>query len=422
MSDDISIDPPVEVLQPEAEKRRFAAFETLGIPAFRFLLVDSAFNMVGFQARLMAQAWLVLSLTNSDFWVGMANGLPAIPVIFLSLIGGVWADRANRKVMLVWTRLFLAGLGLITAAMISLGVMEIWHLIALSFFVAVAQSFGITASQTIMMDIAGRDRIFSANALFGATFNFSMFVGPAIGGVMIARLGVDAAFYLVAGFMVIAGVAAWNIRNMQPPLPTAKTSAWEDMKNGLAYIFGSPLFRWLLLLSVTLVFAGFWNPLLPRYARDVLNSGVEGYGAILAAQGVGGIIGVISLIAAGNVRALGKILVVSALAFTVLMVAFAFSTSLLLSSAIAVGFGFIIVWWANSMRVAFQLSSSDEMRGRVMSVFAIITQVFALSWLLGGALSELIGPQATMISGMAICAIFYVLAYVKSPEIRNLGK
>ena len=127
------------------------------------------------------------------------------------------------------------------------------------------------------------------------------------------------------------------------------------------------------------------------------------------------------MIAAGSVRALGKILVVSALAFTLLMLVFIFSTSIVLSASIAAGFGFIIVWWANSMRVAFQISSRDEMRGRVMSIFAIITQMFAVSWLLGGALSELIGPQATMISGMAVCAAFYVAAYVRSPEIRALG-
>ena len=404
-----------------ASRTRIAAFETLGIPSFRFLLADSAFSMIGFQARIMAQAWLVLSMTDSDLWVGVVNGLPAIPVVFLTLFGGVMADRVNRRIMLVWTRIAMAALGLITAFLITADVVELWHLMVISFFVAVTQASGVTASLPMIFDIVGRDRIFNANALFGATFNLSMFVGPAVGGVLIARVGVDAAFYSAAVMLVLAAYAAWNIRTEQSARVGPRKSVMRDLQDGLRYILGTPVFRWLVVLSLSLVFAGFWMPLLPRYARDVLNTGADGYGIILAAQGVGGIVGVITLIASGSVRSLGKILVVSALAFTLLMLVFIFSTSIVLSASIAAGFGFIIVWWANSMRVAFQISSRDEMRGRVMSIFAIITQVFSVSWLLGGALSELIGPQATMISGMAVCAAVYVVAYVRSPAIRALG-
>jgi MFS family permease len=405
----------------EASQTRVPVFETLRIRSFRFLLADSAFNMMGFQARMMAQAWLVLSMTDSDLWVGVVNGLPAIPVVFLTLFGGVMADRLDRRVMLVWSRVAMASLGLMTALLITADVVELWHLMVIAFFVAVTQALGVIASQTMIIDIVGRERIFNANALFGSAFNFSMFAGPAVGGVLIARVGIDAAFYSIAGMLVLAVYAAWNVRVKQPARVGPQTSIMRDLQDGLRYILGTPVFKWLLVLSFSLVFAGLWMPLLPRYARDVLDTGADGYGIILAAQGVGGIVGVITLIAAGSVRALGKILVVSTLTFTLLMVVFIFSTSITLSASIAAGFGFIIVWWANSLRVAFQISARDEMRGRVMSIFAIISQIFSVSWLLGGALSELIGPQATMMSGMVVCAAFYVAAYVRSPEIRTLG-
>ena len=135
---------------------RIAAFETLSIPSFRYLLADNAFNMVGVQARMMAQAWLVLSITDSDFWVGMVNGLPAIPVVFLALFGGVMADRLNRRIMLVWVRVAMAVLGLITAFLVTAGVVELWHLMILAFFVSVTQSLGVTANQTMMVDIVGK--------------------------------------------------------------------------------------------------------------------------------------------------------------------------------------------------------------------------------------------------------------------------
>ena len=97
----------------------------------------------------------------------------------------------------------------------------------------------------MMVDIVGRDRIFNANALFGATFNFSMFVGPAIGGILIARLGVDVTFYLIAGMLIVAAYAAWKIQVEQQGLVNRGTSVMRDLKDGLRYIFGTPLFRWL---------------------------------------------------------------------------------------------------------------------------------------------------------------------------------
>ena len=406
----------------KSKTRRLAAFDSLVISSYRFLLIESLFTMTGFQARLMAQAWLVLEVTNSDAWVGIVNGLPAIPVAALALFGGVMADRMDRARMLVWTRVSLAALGLLTAFLITTDVIELWHLIALSFFVAVTQTFGATASQTMIVDVVGRERLFSANALYGATFNIGTFVGPAIGGVLIGRLGVDAVFYLTGGTFVIAALAASQIRVSQPQRSGPATTIMTDLKDGLAYILGTPVLKWMLVLSLGVLFAGVYMPLIPRYARDVLNAGAEGYGTILAAQGIGGLVGVISVILAGNVRSLGLILMVCSLAFASLGIVFAFSTSLFLSSAAAFGFGAVIVWWGNSLRVAMQVSSTDDMRGRVMSMFAMLSQMLALAWLLGGALSEVIGPRATIISGVAVCAGIYTLAYVRSPELRAVGK
>ena len=163
---------------------KIAALAALADASFRYLLLDNAFGMLGFQVRIMAQAWLVLRMTDSDAWVGVANGLPAIPVAILGLFGGVLADRTDRRMLLVWSRLIFAAFGLITAALVSANVVELWHVIVLSFAVAAASAFSITASQTLIVDIAGRERLFSANAMFGVTLNLATFVGPAIGGVL----------------------------------------------------------------------------------------------------------------------------------------------------------------------------------------------------------------------------------------------
>ncbi len=400
---------------------KLAVRAALGDASFRYLLLDNTFGMLGFQVRIMAQAWLVLRMTDSDVWVGLANGLPAIPVAILVLFGGVLADRTDRRMLLVWTRVIFAAFGLITAALVSANAIELWHVVTLGFAIAAASAFGVTASQTLIVDIVGREQLFGANAMFGVTMNLATFVGPAIGGVLIARLGVEAGFYFAAAVLVVAAGSASLIRVAGPAPRSQKTSVMYDLREGLSYVMATPVLRWLLLLGLLLVFGGMYIPLMPRYARDVLDAGVQGYGTLLAAMGLGGLVGSASLIAAGNVRSLGLVLAGVAVLFLLLMIIFAFSTSLPLSSAVSFGFGFLIVWWSNSLRTAFQITAADEMRGRVMGLFSLNMQMLTLAWLVGGASSQLIGPRATMVSGMVVTAFFYVLAYVRSPDLRRLG-
>jgi MFS family permease len=177
---------------------------TLKIAAFRWLLIGNTFSMLAFQTRQMAQGWLVLEMTNSDGWVGAANGIPAIPVIFLSLFGGVLADRMDRVKLLIYTRVIFVLLGLLAAALISADLIELWHLFVLAAMIGVVQATGVTAAQAMMVDIVGKEKIFSANAMFGVSFNLATFVGPAVGGLVIAGFGVDAAFYMLAVMLVLS--------------------------------------------------------------------------------------------------------------------------------------------------------------------------------------------------------------------------
>ncbi len=163
-------------------------------------------------------------------------------------------------------------------------------------------------------------------------------------------------------------------------------------------------------------------PLIPRYARDVMNAGPEGYGTILAAHGIGGLVAALTLVLKGEFKSIGKLLTLCPIIFAVLVVPFAFSTSILLSSIIAFAFGVVIIWWANGLRIGLQMLAAEEMRGRVMSLYVIITQMLTLAWLVGGTMSEIMGPRAAMISGAAFFGSAFVLAYIRSAELRTLGE
>jgi MFS family permease len=411
--------------QKSGQTKKFSgALETLStlkIAAFRFLIIGNIFSEFAFQTRQMAQAWLVLEMTDSDGWVGAANGIPAIPVILLSLFGGVLADRMDRVKLLIYTRVVFAFMGLLTAALISAGMLELWHLFVLATMIGVTQATGLTAAQAMLVDIAGRERIFSANAMFGVSFNLATFVGPAVGGLVIASLGVDAAFYLMAVMLVISVGFVSLVKTNQTMNTGEKKSVMVDLREGIVYVWSDPALRWTLLLGFMLIFAAMHFTLLPRYSRDVLNAGAGGFGTLLAAQGLGGIAGTVSLIASGSVRQLARVLVIVTWVFLGCMVLLALSTNLWLSSLAMFGTGFVIVWWGNSLRTLFQLQAADHMRGRVMGIFSLIGQMIALSWLAGGLLSELIGMRPTMVTGISIATAVYLFAYLRSPELRAIG-
>lgn len=398
------------------------AFATLGLPAYRYLLLSNILDTMAREARTMAQAWLILALTNSDAWVGTVAGLPAVAAAGMALMSGVLADRLNRRTMLITIQIILTLIALLTALLVSADLIRIWHLLMLAFLLSMADASGTTASQTLIMDLVPRPRLFSANALYSATGNLAIVMGPALTGVIIVRAGVAYAFYFSAILFVLALLVVTRLQIASPGGGRTTTSLWHDLQAGIHYVARTPALRWILLLGLTVVAIGVWFALIPRYARDVLNAGATGYGAILSARGVGGPVGMLTLIAAGNVRRLARVLVGCALAFAVLVLLFAQSTILWVALVASFGLGIVFIWWPSTLRTAIQFSATDEMRGRVMALFSLLGQILTFGSLIGGLLSDAIGPQLAMIAMAVLCAVINVLAYVQSAELRAVGQ
>jgi predicted MFS family arabinose efflux permease len=175
-------------------------------------------------------------------------------------------------------------------------------------------------------------------------------------------------------------------------------------------------------LAIAVMFAGMAMPLFPRWSRDVLGTGPEGYGFILAAGGVAGLVGATALILSPPFKQLARVLVVVVAIYSLAILAFAFTSSLVAAALAYSVVGAMVAWWANTIRTMFQLASKDEMRGRVMSLFGLISQTIAFGWLVGGLVSEAIGPQMTLITSAAFAFALYLFAYLHSPELRRVGR
>jgi len=401
---------------------RLAALGTLRLPAYRTLVFSAALNAMANESRLMAQAWLILALTNSDAWVGGVAGLPALLAAITAPLGGVFADRWERRRMLMLVRLGLSAIALLTALLVGGDLIQVWHLLALAFLIAILDVSGITAVQTMIMDVVPREELFNANALFSAAFSLALVVGPAIAGLILARTDVSYAFAFSAALYIGSALALSRMRVEQQRRDMRATSVWSDLKGGVDFVRQTPVLQWLMVIGITGISAGVWLALVPRFAKDVLESGATGYGAILSARGAGGLVGVVMLLFAGRVQRIAVVLTGCSLGIALLVTFFALSTSMMVATAASFGLGVMFVWYPSTLRTAFQFSATGDMRGRVMSLFSLLGQLLGFGWVVGGALSVWIGPQLAMIGCVVLALAVHLLAYVRSPDLRALGR
>ncbi len=405
---------------PTSWRRSFVFLETLRIRDFRYVWLSNGINQTSFQIRNMGQAWLVLEMTDSTFWVGAANGLPAIPIMFFSLLGGVLADRMDRKMLLVYSRLILAGVAFLTGFLITAGVVELWHIIALALAAGTLNAINRPASQVIVFDIVGRQRLMSAVSLNSTISNLGTIGGPSVGGVLIARLGVESVFYVMAAAYLAATAIMLFVSLKRGPRRHRGLSIFRDLFDGIRYARSEPHIAWLLILAVVAIFSSFYFTLVPIYARDVLDVGPRGYGYMLGIYGIGSLLASVGFTLMGDYDRKSRMVVLASVLFSLSMLVFAFSRTFYLSLACSFAIGVAAMTWVNNMTVVVQTSASEEMRGRVTSLLATTMQLFPLGWLIGGVLAERIGNQPTLIIGGLCFMTATLVAYASSAELRRV--
>ena len=261
--------------------RRALAVQLLAIPNFRQLAIGVTLGMTAYNVNVMAQSWLVLNMTDSKLWVGVAAGSSAVTVMVFSLVAGGLADRVDRKLLVLVSRIAQAAFAFTLAIVVSTGWVELWHIVALSVAGGISLAIMGPAGETLLMDIVGRERLLTASAVQSLVTNLPRFGAPALAGVMIASLGVEAVFYSASGILVLATVAITTIRLPRPERPKAQPMA-RALIDGLRYVVGTPHVAWLIFVTGVALFAGIFLPLVPVYARDVLLVGPRGFGLLEA--------------------------------------------------------------------------------------------------------------------------------------------
>ena len=338
---------------------------------FRVLWFGAFTSTVGTWMQKVAQSWLILELTKSPFYLGLDDFLGQLPILLLTLIGGVIADRHDRRHLLLSSQYVQMATALTLAALVFWGGVQIWMILALSFIAGLAQAFGGPAYQSLVPTLVEKKDLPNAIALNSIQFNLARVFGPLLAGATLAAFGTALCFALngVSFLVVIVALMSLSIKHIPQ---TERKPILHDLKGGLTYVRSQPAIVALTVLAFLTTFLGL--PLLtflPIFAADIFHGGVGRYSVMMAFSGAGAVVGALVVAWLGHFKHMGLTLLLVQLTFGVLIAAFAVSRVLWLSHVLLffTGAALLIVFSMTASLV--QLIVPDHLRGRVVSIYMV---------------------------------------------------
>lgn len=399
--------PPLPSLPslPSPSRRR-TPFGALRHRNYRLFYSGFVISLIGVWMQRVAQAWLVLELTDSALWVGLVEALGSAPVLVFTLYAGALADRVAKHRMVVATQGSSMAVAVVLAAIVLLGDVALWHVALVATLLGVANAFDIPARQSLLAEMVGREDLMNAIALNSSAFNATRVVGPAIAGVVIAVFGVGVCF-LLNGLSYGAVLVALALVRLPAPRPAPAARTWSSIREGLAYVAGEPRIRRLVAnIALASMFALPVLVLVPVVARDVLGRGAVEFGWMMSAVGVGALAGALALATYARDIPKGRVLGWASTAFGVSVALFGMSRSLAAALVLLVLVGAAMITTTALTNTLLQTIAPDALRGRVVSVYTLsFVGMAPLGALQAGAVAERFGPTAALVAGGAITAL-----------------
>ncbi len=385
---------------------------------FRLFWCGQLISLIGTWMQGLGQQWLVYVLTTSALKLGIVSACQFLPVLFFSLYGGVVADRFPKRMLILFTQSASLVLALILSVLTWAHVVHIWHVYLLAFLLGTVNAFDMPARQAFIVEMVGRDDLMNAIALNSSIFNGSRALGPAIGAYVITWVGIAGCFFLNAlSFVaVIAGLLLMRLPPLAQPRPERR-SALRQIGEGLGYIRSDQrvLLVFVLVSFISVFGIPTYTTLLPIIADQVLHVQVTGLGALSTGLGTGALVAAISLAYTSSARQRRLFLVTGSLAFSSLLTLFSLSGNFGLSLILLALVGFCVVATNATGNTIIQSYTPDHLRGRVMSVWALVLVGLApIGSFLVGLLAEYTSSMLTVRVGALICL---AAAVVVVPQI-----
>jgi MFS family permease len=397
---------------------------------FRILWAGACTSSIGTWMQSLAENWLVLTLTGSAFYLGLDSFLQQLPIVLFTLLGGVLADRHDRRRTLLGSQYVQMGSATMLAILVYTDSVRVWHILALSFLTGSAQSFGGPAYQSLIPALVASRDLPNAVALNSIQFNLARLVGPLLAGATLAaftrwgfseRVAMGSCFTLNALSFLVVIVALMSLHVQHTARPTTR-SILSELGGGLSYVRHEPRVLALTVLAALTTFLGFpLLTLLPVIARGVFQAGVEEYSRLMVFSAAGAVSGALVIAWLGRFPRMGRTVLVAQVAFAVLIVAFAFSEVRWLSYLLLFTAGAMLMVVASTVTSLVQLIAPNELRGRVMSIYMMAFRGgMPLGSLTSGYVASVSSaPLVLGINGalMALVALYFLTG---RPQVREI--
>lgn len=407
-----------------AQPRNFwqRTFAALRYRNYRLWFMGQLVSLVGTWMQITAQSFLVFQLTHSTAYLGYVGFAAGIPSWLFMLYAGVIADRIARRTLLVITQSAMMVLALILAGLAFAQLVQPWHIVLLALALGTANAFDAPARQVFAFELVEREDVTNAIALNSSMFNMGSVVGPTVAGLTYAAFGAAWCFALNGASFLAVITALLLMRLPVRPLAPRTRSALTQLKEGVRYTLGHPLLPALIAIpGVTALFGSAYATLLPAWAVEILRGDATTNGLLQSARGAGSLAGALAIAALGHWGWRGRWLTAGTFVYPVLLVGFAATRSVPLALAGLIGIGWSSMVLFNMANTLVQTHVSDELRGRVMSIYTLtFFGGMPLGALWAGALAQFIGAPLTIMVSAFVSLGCAALFWIRVPQLRSL--
>lgn len=392
-------------------------FPALTHSDFRYFWTGQCISLIGTWMQNTGQSWLILTLTDSPFLLGLVNALQFLPMLIFSLFSGVIIDKFAKKRLLIFTQISFAVLALTLALLVWSSTVTYWYVLILAGVLGCINTIDMPTRQAFVMDLVGKDHLMNGITLNSSVFNAAKIIGPAVSGMCIHYFGIAPCFFINAISFIPVIFSLFLIKTEGKSNKVySEYKILKEIKKGLLYIKNKEiLFETVILMSVVGIFIMNFNVMIPLLAKNVLNEESIGYGFLMSIMGIGCFLGAFSQVLKSKSGPKRKILYTSGLISALILILIGSNKSAIIEAILLLLAGFFNIWFITTTNSTLQLNSSSEFRGRVMSVYALVSNGFTpIGSLFSGTLSNNIGVSYTfIISGVITIFIFLLVIFNK---------
>ena len=353
--------------------------------------------------------------------LGLTGLTFAAPTIMLTLLGGVIADRADRRYIMIISQVGSAFSFLIIATLVVTGWIALWHVMALAFLSGCIRAFDRPSRMALLPQMVPKEDIPNAVAVGGTTWQLNRLVGPAVAGMLIYLIGLGATYYFCF-FASLGAVCLWHaIRLEHQPTAASPGGLLQHMMDGLNFIRKNEIYYTFIGMTFfNSVFGMSYLILMPVFARNVLSVGSQGFGFLQSAGGAGALCGVLAVATFAHSGGKGRQAIGGAIIFGVLLILFALSRSYALSLVLACALGIASQFYLTTINAILQVNLPDQLRGRVMGIYGLVWDLMPVGGIIAGTIAEFAGAPVAVAMGGAFVALMALAVAVLLPNVRRL--